>query len=87
MRCLLIIPAWEPEEIFPTKTAASQINYWQPLGTLYVAAALQKAGHEVDFLNGAFLTNKQILHEGPQIAHREQRTRGSFFHLHHRRLK
>jgi len=61
MKCTLIIPAWDPEEIFPTKTAASQINYWQPVGTLSVAASLQKAGHEVEFLNGAFLSNIEIL--------------------------
>ena len=47
MKCALIIPAWAPEDIFSSKTAGSQINYWQPLGTLYVAAALQQAGHEV----------------------------------------
>lgn len=61
MKCVLIIPAWEPEEIFPTKTAAAQINYWQPLGTLSVAAAMQQAGHTVEFLNGAFLTRGEIL--------------------------
>ncbi len=61
MKCILIIPAWEPEDIFPTKTAASQINYWQPLGTLSVAAALLEAGHEVEFLNGAFLSRQEIL--------------------------
>lgn len=61
MKCVLIIPAWQPEEIFPTKTAASQINYWQPVGTLSVAASLQKAGHEVEFLNGAFLTHTEII--------------------------
>lgn len=61
MKCTLIIPAWQPEEIFPTKTAASQINYWQPLGTLSVAASLQRAGHEVEFLNGAFLPQEEIL--------------------------
>ncbi len=61
MKCALIIPAWEPEEIFPTKTAASQVNYWQPLGTLSVAASLQKAGHEVDFFNGSFLSHAEIL--------------------------
>jgi len=60
MKCALIIPAWEPEEIFPTGTAASQINYWQPLGTLWVAAALQQAGHEVEFFNGAFLSHTEI---------------------------
>lgn len=61
MDCLLIIPAWEPEEIFASKTVAAQINYWQPLGTLYVAAALQQAGHGVVFLNGAFLSNNEIM--------------------------
>lgn len=61
MKCALIIPAWAPEEIFPARTAGSQINYWQPLGTLYVAACLLEAGHRVEFLNGAFLTRQQIL--------------------------
>ncbi|ADH87076.1 B12-binding domain-containing radical SAM protein [Desulfurivibrio alkaliphilus] len=61
MKCALIIPPWLPEEIFSSKTAGSQINYWQPLGTLYVAAALQQAGHEVRFLNGAFLPHQEIM--------------------------
>ncbi len=61
MRCALVIPSWVPEEIFASKTAGSQINYWQPLGTLYVAAMLRKAGHEVRFLNGAFMTKEEIL--------------------------
>ena len=61
MKCALIVPPWLPEEIFASKTAGSQINYWQPLGTLYVAAALQQAGHEVRFLNGAFLDRERIM--------------------------
>ena len=61
MKCALIIPAWVPQELFPRQTAGSQINYWQPLGTLYIAAVLRKAGHEVRFFNGAFLTQKEIL--------------------------
>lgn len=63
MRCCLIIPAWSPDDIFPSRTAVSQINYWQPLGTLYVAASLRQAGHEVQFLNGAFLNHMEILLE------------------------
>lgn len=63
MKCALIIPSWVPEEIFSSKTAGSQINYWQPLGTLYVASSLLKAGHEVRFLNGAFMTHAEILNE------------------------
>ena len=61
MRCALVIPSWVPEDIFSSKTSSSQINYWQPLGTLYVAAVLQKAGHEVKFLNGAFISHEELL--------------------------
>jgi anaerobic magnesium-protoporphyrin IX monomethyl ester cyclase len=61
MRCALIIPAWTPEDIFSSKTAGSQINYWQPLGTLYVAASIQQAGHEVQFYNGAFMSHEEII--------------------------
>lgn len=67
MRCALVIPSWVPEEIFSSKTASSQINYWQPLGTLYVAAVLQKAGHDVNFFNGAFMTHEEILRDVKQF--------------------
>ncbi|MBE9519731.1 MAG: radical SAM protein [Proteobacteria bacterium] len=63
MKCALIIPAWAPEDIFSSKTAGSQINYWQPLGTLYVASALMQAGHEVKFYNGAFMTHTEIMRQ------------------------
>ncbi len=61
MRCALVVPAWVPEDIFPVETAGSQINYWQPLGILYVAASLRAAGHDVRFLDGSFLTHGAIL--------------------------
>ena len=61
MRCALVIPAWVPADIFPAGTAGSQVNYWQPLGILYVAASLRAAGHEVRFFDGAFLRHDQIL--------------------------
>jgi len=61
VKCALIIPAWMPQELFPRQTAGSQINYWQPLGMLYIAAVLLRAGHEVRFFNGAFLTQQEIL--------------------------
>lgn len=63
MKCALIIPAWTPEEIFPSRTALSQVNYWQPLGTLYVAACLLEAGHTVKLFNGAFLAHGEILRQ------------------------
>jgi len=61
LRCALIIPPWQPEEIFPSKTLKSQINYWQPLGILYIAAMLETHGHEVKFFNGAFLDSSSII--------------------------
>lgn len=70
MKCALVIPAWTPAEIFPSRTAAAQINYWQPLGTLYVAASLRQAGHEVRFLNGAFRRREEILAELASFAPR-----------------
>jgi radical SAM superfamily enzyme YgiQ (UPF0313 family) len=63
MKCALVIPSWVPEEIFSSKTAGSQINYWQPLGTLYVAASVLKAGHDVKFFNGAFMSHTDIIHD------------------------
>ena len=63
MRCALVIPSWRPRDIFPARTAGAQLNYWQPLGTLYVAASLKRAGHEVRFLDGAFLSAEAILEE------------------------
>lgn len=68
MKVALLIPSWAPQDIFSSKTAASQINYWQPLGTLSVAAVLQKAGHEVMFENGAFLTHEALLSETQKFA-------------------
>jgi radical SAM superfamily enzyme YgiQ (UPF0313 family) len=61
VRCALIIPAWTPEDIFSSRTAPSQVNYWQPLGTLYVGACLLEAGHNVKLFNGAFLSHEEIL--------------------------
>ena len=61
MKCALIIPSWIPEEIFSSKTAGSQINYWQPLGTLYIASYLLKSGHDVKFFNGAFMSHHEIM--------------------------
>lgn len=72
MRSAFLIPSWVPEDIFSSKTAGSQINYWQPLGTLYVAAVLRDAGHEVAFFNGAFMTHDELLRKvrdfNPQFA-------------------
>lgn len=61
MRCVLLMPSWLPEDIFPRKTAKSQANYWQPLNLLYMGACLEREGHEVVFLDGSFLSHDTIL--------------------------
>ncbi len=72
MKCALIVPAWVPEDLFPSKTASSQINYWQPLGMLYIAACLLRAGHQVKFFDGAFMNHAELLEAvgrfGPDFA-------------------
>jgi len=72
MKCALIVPAWIPGELFPSHTASSQINYWQPLGMLYIAACLQRARHQVKFFDGAFMNHAELLeaigHFGPAFA-------------------
>ena len=68
MRIALIIPSWQPEDIFPSKTASVQINYWQPLGTLYVASMLRNAGCDVHFLNGAFMRFEEIIETVVEIS-------------------
>lgn len=63
MKCALIVPAWTPHELFPSQTAGSQINYWQPLGILYIAACLLRDGHQVRFYDGGFMRHEEILRE------------------------
>lgn len=61
MRCALVIPPWQPEDIFPAPTAKLQANYWQPLGLLYLAACLRQEGHKVLLLDGGFLSSAEIM--------------------------
>lgn len=63
VKSALIIPSWHPEDIFSSRTVESQINYWQPLGTLYVASAMEAAGYPVRFLNGAFMDHDEIIRQ------------------------
>lgn len=68
MKCALIIPSWIPGEIFPSKTASSQINYWQPLGILYVGACLLNAKHEVKLFDGAFVCHEKLISNVKEFA-------------------
>ncbi|MFC1852469.1 B12-binding domain-containing radical SAM protein [candidate division CSSED10-310 bacterium] len=54
MRCLLLMPSWQPSDVFFDSFADSQLTYWQPTGLMYVAAALKQAGHTVRLIDGAF---------------------------------
>ncbi|MBZ0253517.1 MAG: B12-binding domain-containing radical SAM protein [Candidatus Methylomirabilis sp.] len=61
MRCALIMPSWQSNDCYPEKLAQSMELYWQPIGILSIAAVLQKAGHEVHFIDGSFITHREVI--------------------------
>ncbi len=63
MRCVLLVPAWDVHEIYPSGTADSQVSFQHPDGILSVAAYLKAQGHDVRVLDGAFRTHDNLLYE------------------------
>lgn len=63
MKCILLFPAWNPYETFSKHTAESQVNIWPPLGILYIAGNLIRAGHSVKVIDGSFNTNDDIIQQ------------------------
>ena len=61
MRSMVILPAWKPDDIYPSKLAKSAISYQHPLGLLYIATCIQEAGHEVELVDGAFWTQSEVM--------------------------
>lgn len=58
---MVILPSWKADDIYPSKLAKSAISYQHPLGLLYIATCIQEAGHEVQLVDGAFWTHKEII--------------------------
>jgi radical SAM superfamily enzyme YgiQ (UPF0313 family) len=58
---MVILPAWKPDDIYPSKLAKSAISYQHPLGLLYIATCIQQAGHEVELVDGAFWTQSEVM--------------------------
>lgn len=63
MKCLMLMPAWAPTDVFFESFADSQLTLWHPTGLMYVAAALERAGHTVRLIDGAFHTIEWIVRE------------------------
>ncbi len=61
MKAMVILPAWRPDDIYPSKLAKSAVSYQHPLGLLYIATCMLEAGHEVELVDGAFWTQSQVL--------------------------
>ncbi|MHB8968755.1 MAG: B12-binding domain-containing radical SAM protein [Thermoleophilia bacterium] len=61
MKSMVILPSWKPDDIYPSKLAKSAISYQHPLGLLYIATCIEDAGHEVELVDGAFWTQKEVL--------------------------
>ncbi|MFA5809639.1 MAG: radical SAM protein, partial [Thermoleophilia bacterium] len=58
---MVILPSWKPDDIYPSRLAKSAISYQHPLGLLYIATCIQEAGHEVQLVDGAFWTHREVM--------------------------
>ncbi len=58
---MVILPSWKADDIYPSKLAKSASSYQHPLGLLYIATCIQEAGHEVQLVDGAFWTHREII--------------------------
>lgn len=61
LKSMVILPSWKPDDIYPSKLAKSAISYQHPLGLLYIATCIQAAGHQVELVDGAFWTHKEVI--------------------------
>lgn len=61
MKSMVILPSWKPDDIYPSRLAKSAISYQHPLGLLYIATCIQSAGHEVELVDGAFWTHREVI--------------------------
>ena len=56
MRCLLLVPPWDIQ-----KYDSGRVDH--PNGIIYIGAVLQKQGHNVKFLDGAFFGHETIINK------------------------
>lgn len=61
MKSMVILPSWKADDIYPSRLAKSAISYQHPLGLLYIATCIQEAGHEVQLVDGAFWTHREVI--------------------------
>ncbi len=62
MKVMLIVPPWTVLDIRAHDTQGIA-GFWPPVGTLYIASVLRKAGHDVVFRDGGFYTHAEMLRE------------------------
>ncbi len=61
MNCLLAIPSWSQKDTHPAALRKKGTGIWQPLGLMYLAAALRRARHQVSILDGVFYDPDDLL--------------------------
>jgi radical SAM superfamily enzyme YgiQ (UPF0313 family) len=61
MKCVLIIPPWRHCDTHPGALVETIAGIWPPTGLLYIASVLQQDGHDVEVMDGAYATEKEIM--------------------------
>ncbi|MBN1297682.1 radical SAM protein [bacterium] len=60
MKVMLLVPPWTIWDIRAHDTQGIA-GMWPPIGTLYIAAVLRKAGFDVAFREGGFYSHRQLI--------------------------
>lgn len=61
MKCAFVIPSWCHQNTHLNAMVSTVAGLWPPTGILYIAACLMQQGDEVIVLDGALLTDDEII--------------------------
>ncbi len=67
MKIVLAMPPWSKTEVFTGNFGLFVGGFWHPYGLLSLAATFREAGHDVTFLDGAFVSEDETVKRVKEI--------------------